>query len=481
MSASTTAPAGERRGVTLGLAVGLFIVAAGITIGLRSLTDNSFFTHLATGRLILERGSVPRHDPYTFTAAGEPWVVQSWLASWLYATVEAVAGVLGLRLLMGAVAGGLAALVWRLTRPADGVVARLVVAGIAVGVGGELWAERPFMLGLLALGGVVLAADGELDPRWLVPIGWVWVNVHGSFPLGIAYLVVVAAGRRFDGGRPVQELRALRWAALGIASGVVGPLGPGVLTFPLELLRRQDVLRNVIEWRAPTFDSFSQRLFVLQLVLAVVLLVRRPSYRGGLVVATFTAAALLGARNLTVASLVMVPVMAAATPDIGTLRSAQRPRFAAPVAIAALAVAILLGAARLDQRDVDLRGYPVDALAYLQASEVDLATHRLATQDVVGNVQELLFGAATRRVFYDDRFDMFPDAVNDAHLHLVQLAPSVRADLDALDIELVLWERPSPLAQRLLVDPDWRLLYTDERAVVLCRRGADLGGMLGHC
>jgi hypothetical protein len=146
------------RGITLGPAVGLFVVAAGITIGLRPLTDNSFFTHLATGRLILDRGSVPRHDPYTFTAFGEPWVVQSWLASWLYGTAEALAGALGLRLLMGGIAGALAALIWRLTRPADGVVARLALAGLAVGVGGGLWAERPFMLGLLALGCVVLTA-----------------------------------------------------------------------------------------------------------------------------------------------------------------------------------------------------------------------------------------------------------------------------------------------------------------------------------
>jgi hypothetical protein len=462
------------------MAVGLFVVAAGVTIGLRPLTDNSFFTHLATGRLILDRGSVPTHDPYTFSAAGEPWVVQSWLASWLYATVEALVGAVGLRVLMGAVAGGLAAVIWRLTRPAEGVVARLIVAGLAVGVGGELWAERPFMLGLLALGCVVLAADGALDPRWLVPVGWVWANVHGSFPLGIAYLVVVAAGYRMDGGRPVRELRALLWALVGIVAGVVGPLGLRVLSFPAELLGRQEVLRNVIEWRAPTFDAFSQRLFVLQLAVAVVLLVRRPSYRSALVIAVFGAAALLSARNVTVASLVIVPAMAAAAPQTGSLRSAQRPRLAGALGVIALAVMVLLGAARLDQRDYELRGYPIDGLAYLQDTGIDLAAHRLATQDVVGNVQELLYGASGR-VFYDDRFDMFPEDVTQLHLALVQGAPRLRRDLEVSEIELVLWDRTTALAQRLVVDPSWRVLYSDERAVVVCHRGAALGGTIGRC
>ncbi len=68
----------------------------GLSIGIDQLSDNSFFTHLATGRLILAHG-IPRHDVYSFTAAGEPWVVQSWLASLLYGWVDSWFGVVGLR------------------------------------------------------------------------------------------------------------------------------------------------------------------------------------------------------------------------------------------------------------------------------------------------------------------------------------------------------------------------------------------------
>lgn len=456
------------------------MVAAGLTIGLRPLADNSFFTHLATGRLILERGSVPSHDPYTFTAAGEPWVVQSWLASWLYATVEALFGASGLRLLMGSVAALLAGLIWRLAASAEALVVRLGIAGLAVAVGGELWAERPFMLGLLAMALVVLSGEGRLDARWLLAVGWIWANVHGSFPLGLAYLAVVAVGRRVDGSRPDVELRALRWLAAGVVAGAASPVGPRLLTFPAELLRRQELLSHVIEWRAPTFDSFSQRAFVAQLVLAILLLVRRPSYRAGLVVAVFGAAALLGARNLTVASLVFVPAMASSAPALGTLRSAQRPRLAPGLAVVGCAVLVLLGAARLGQRDFELRGYPVDALAFLERAGVDTSAQHLATQDIVGNFQELVYGAEGR-VFYDDRFDMFPDDVSAAHLAMIESAPDVRARLDEFDVDLVTWSRAGAITQRLVADPDWRVLYLDERSVVLCRRGARLGGDVGQC
>lgn len=449
-------------------------------IGLRPLTDNSFFTHLATGRIILDSGSVPSADPYTFTAHGASWLVQSWLASVLYATVERLGGATGLRLLMGCTAAVLAGLAWRLTRPAESVVLRLALGAVFVAVGAQLWAERPLMLGLVALACVVLATDGALDPRWLIPIGWVWVNVHGSFPLGIVYVAVVAVGVRLDGARPTRELRVLAWLTAGVVLGAVGPLGPAVLLFPFELLQRQEILRNVIEWRAPTFDSLSQRMFLLQLGLASLALVRRPSYRSGLVVAVFGATALLGVRNLPVASLVLLPVLASAAPSWGALRSTARTPFAGALAAGGLVVALLLGGVRMGQRDFELRGYPIDALAYLRSHEVDLTAHHLASKDLVGNLMELLDGPRGE-VFYDDRFDMFPDAVSQAHLSLVQDGPMLRSNLARYDVELVLWDRTSSTGQRLIVDPSWRVLYADESWLVACERGVDIGGDIGAC
>lgn len=478
--AEPAVPRIRRGGPTLGSAVGAIVVSTGWVIGLRPLTDNSFFTHLATGRVILDAGSVPSTDPYTFTAHGSDWLVQSWLASALYASVERLGGAAGLRVLMGLVAALLTALAWRLTRPAVAIVPRLVIGVVFVITGAELWSERPLMLGLVALAVVMLAAEGALDARWLLPVGWIWVNVHGSFPLGLVYLAVLAIGTRLDGRAPSVELRAVAWLTGGVVLGAVGPLGPAVLTFPFELLQRQDVLEHVIEWQAPSFDSLSQRIFLISLTLVVVALVRRPSYRAGLVVATFTVATLLGSRNLTLTSLVFVPILAGAAPRWGSLRSDARTPVAAALALLALCAGALFATARLRQHDFELRGYPVDAVAFLIEQEVDLDVHHLAHQDVVGNFLELVEGPG-RRVFYDDRFDMFPRDVSDAHLALASAGPTVRTDLERYDVEVVLWDRVSAMGQRLLVDPAWRVLYTDEHWVLACQRGTDLGGALRRC
>src|SRR5262245_19532428 len=42
-------------------------------------TDIDFWWHLRTGQLIAESGAVPRTDPFSFTAAGRPWVAHEWL------------------------------------------------------------------------------------------------------------------------------------------------------------------------------------------------------------------------------------------------------------------------------------------------------------------------------------------------------------------------------------------------------------------
>ena len=221
---------------TWGGVIGLFVVTAGWLIGLRPLADNSFLTHLATGRLILDTGSVPGHDPYTFTAAGEPWVVQSWLVSVLYATAESLGGLGAVRIVVGLLAALLTGLGWRLLRPADGVVPRLAAAALFVGVGASLWAERPLMVGLVCLAFVLLALEQGLDPRWLLPMGWLWVNSHGSFPLGVLLVVLSALGRRLEGESAAVEWRALAVVPSRRPARCGGSLGWEVLVFPLELL-----------------------------------------------------------------------------------------------------------------------------------------------------------------------------------------------------------------------------------------------------
>ncbi len=439
----------------------MLVVAAGVVLGLRPFHDNSFLTHLATGRLILDRGAVPHTDPYTFTAHGQPWVVQSWLVSVLYAGAERLGGMDGVRLVVGAMAGALTALCWRLTRPVDGLVPRLALGAVVVAVGAGVWAERPFMVGLIAFALVALAADG-------------------SFPLGIVYLLVIALGSRLDGLDWRPHLRCLWLAGVGMLLGAVGPLGPRVLIFPVELLQRQDVLRNVVEWQAPAFTELSQRVFLIQVVAAIVLLARRPSWRASLVLGVFMAAALLGSRNIAVASIALLPTMAVALAGVGSLTAAKHVRRGVAILAVVVGASSLLVAGRLEEPPLQLTAYPVDALAFIDQRGIDTGHVHMAAPDFVGNLLTLVYGPG-RRVFYDDRFDMYPPAVSTAELALTKAEPTVFTELARFDIDLMTMRRDHSMALALTTNPAWRVLYTDEHWLVACRRGAALSGASDRC
>lgn len=463
-----------------GAVMGLLVVITGFLLGIDVLRDNSFLTHLATGRLILATDHVPSTDPYSFTAPGQEWFVQSWLVSVGYATAEALWGLDGVRVLCGALSAALVGLAWMITRPASGLVPRLGLAALFVLVGSGLWAERPLMVGLIGLALTILAVERAVPAPWLLPVGWIWVNSHGSFPLGIVFIASVVVGGLLDKGEWRHELRCLGWALGGVLLGVIGPLGLGALSFPVQLLSRQDVLSHVVEWRAPTFDSLSQRAFLLQLVLAVLLLVRRPTYRAAIPMAVFTAAALLGMRNITVASLVLLPAMAAGTAGAGSLAAAARLRRGGAVTVAVTALGLALVVSRLQEPDVRLDAYPIRALAYVEEQGIDTRVERMASTEMVGNVLTYIYGPE-RRVFYDDRFDMYPESVTKVALDLEEAGRGLMAELAELHIDLVLVEQEAPVALALGAASEWRSMLIDEDWLLTCRRGADLGGRFGTC
>ncbi|MGH9138587.1 MAG: hypothetical protein ACRD0G_16335 [Acidimicrobiales bacterium] len=459
---------GRLRAPSIGFVVGLLVAVAGLAAGLDQLSDNSFLTHLATGRLLLD-GDIPRHDVYTFTADGDPWVVQSWLASLLFGAADEVAGGDGVRIVFGVTMAGLAGAGWTLTRPASELIGRLValVPFLVVGLGGG-WQERPFVIGLLLLAVALLAAEGGFSPRWLVPVGWVWLNVHGSWPLGLVALGLLAVGRRLDGKRPEHELAALRWLAAGLALGALNPYGPRLWVFPFELLGRRDTLRTIVEWRAPQFQSTAELAFLAGVALAVIVLCRRPTWRAALPLAVFTAAALLGARNVPVAAVVLLPGTAAALSGLGTVRSElHRPVLRmAVVAVAVLGLAV--AAARLERPAFDLEGYPVAATGWLEDNGLDPRTTRIAAQDVVGNFWELRYGADAS-VFADDRVEVLPAQLFEDEVTLLNGDRGWDDILDSYRIEAVLWPAEEALSELLALHPGWQRVHEDDGYVVFRR------------
>lgn len=444
------------------------VVVIGAYIGAAPLADNSFLTHLATGRHIFEHG-FPTSDIYSFTAPGEKWVVQSWLASVLYAGLERTVGLVGIRAATAALAGAVAGITWVLTRPARGLIARTAISGVGLAIAATMWAPRPLMFGLVLMGLTLLVAERRLPAPVLVPVFWLWVNTHGSFPLGLVALGCLAVGSRLDGARRPSELRPLAWAVGGTVLGAVNPLGPVLLTFPLSLLQRQEALSFIVEWRSPQFDAMYARSFLVLVALMIAALVRRPCWRAAVPFVLFLAMSLTAARNIPVAALVFVPGLARGATGLGSLTGDLRNRVTAVLAVLVILVGGIAVGQRLGEPDLELRDYSVDAVAWLDQQGLMGPETRRVAPDLVGNYLELLLGDQAQ-VFADDRVDMYPDNVVEDEVSLNRGGADWRQVLDRWDAEVVLWGRSTPLDVILAQSDDWRLVYADASWVVYQRR-----------
>lgn len=468
-------------GLTLSRSIGIVVALIGFVLGGAALADNSLLTHLATGDLILDRRSVPSVDPYSGTAAGLPWTVQSWLISVIYALSDRVIGLAGVRLLHGVVGAAIAGGLWQLTGSVRAIVPRFLLTAMPLLLGAGFWSPRPLMFGLLAM--VVLLQVIELNrpPVIVVPLMWLWANSHGSYPLAFVLLGAVVSGAILDswlaGERalPRRELRIVSLAIIGTLAAVIGPLGFRVLTFPFQLLSRRESLDGVIEWQAPTFKT-PWELFVLGLVpLMIVSAKRDAGWRAIAPALIFLLTAFLATRNIAVAAIVLVVMIAPSFDGLfGTIDGAAAGVLsrtlgkAAAVGLAVAAVAVLVSPA------LELKWYPEAEVDFLEerglvpaADGGPIVVHR----DAVGNYLTYRFGDRAS-VFIDDRFDFYPQAVIDDHLTLLK-GGDVGEVLDRRGAEVILWQAEETLVSWLADSPEWETALRSDDWIVACRVGSE--------
>lgn len=471
----------HRRSLSLETLVVATLGVFGLRVGLRDMSDNSAFVHLRTGIELTRNWHIPRTDPYSFTAHGQPWTVQSWFASLLYGAAFRFAGAMGgssarlhgVLILQGLLMAMLALVIANLAR--TGVATRTMLsASVAVLLGAVYWSPRPLIFGLLGLGLVVTVVERRAHWAWLFPITWVWVNTHGSFPLGLAWLGMTTVGFGLDRRRLDQmHLRYVGSFVGGLLVATLNPLGPRLLLFPFSIEAHADAFRRVVEWHSPDFQSSDGLAVLVLLSIALLIVCRgRLEWRDSLPLVTFVALALLSLRNVAPAGVVLAPVLGRALgPSSGDPRTARPPDqlrliLNRAVALALGALSLLFVLLSLRGSGLDLSTYPTAAVTWMDSRGLlDPARHRVAEQDVVGCYLILVKGTKGR-VFIDDRVDMYPTRVSADYDKLLAAHPTSPAILSRYAVDVVLWDKRLALPA-VLRGTGWTSVYEDRHWVVL--------------
>lgn len=233
-----------------------------LAIAAKPIPPHDYWWHLAFGRYIATTGSIPDRNLFLYTLpADAPFHDLPWLAQWLMYQLYAVAGHHGNAIALAVlVLGAWLVVVDTGLRRSRDVRAVAVVASLGALLATptlmartQMFAFPLYALSLFVTFGVV---DGWLRPRalWLlVPVTALWANVHGSFVLAPALLLLVGGAHLLERrlrGRPAPRAELATWAGAGAAAllaPLASPVGLGNYPYLLSI----SGVTNVTEWLPP--------------------------------------------------------------------------------------------------------------------------------------------------------------------------------------------------------------------------------------
>jgi len=482
------------------------------------LPPNDLWWHARIGSEILDTGQIPRQDAYSLTERGQPFFYQSWLAEVLMAGVLRLGGVRLLMLVRALITTSLYGTVMLLCWWASGGNRRVVVpatlGAILLGLGNQTVRPQlfayPLFITVYALLWRYLHGGAR---RWvlIIPVlNVVWVNLHGSFALGLGLIWLVflselssqifpaLAGRQtFSQANSTERLRTLGLVALlSTAVLLLNPRGVDILSYIADLLTDVPSQSLGAEWQPPSPTSGLGQSFYLLLFMAVATfaLARPPVALTDLVlVLAFAWLAASGVRYIVWFGLVSAPVIASALlrfpwNDLARWRDrlagvpiGQRllygdgsgyPGFRrltlSAVTLSLLTVIALL----LFFPDDDLWLTPEtgsDAIEYMERTGLQ---GRLFNELGRGSYVIWRLGPA-QPVFIDPRFELYSLEHFENYLTLSKAKTGATELLSQYDLELLLLDRESQASLAELADrqPErWRLVYEDTYTLLYQRK-----------
>src|SRR5690242_8312977 len=314
------------------LAILLWVFAAGSGWSVL-LADGDTGWHIRTGEYILDTRSVPVHDLFSFSKAGQPWFAWEWLSDVIFALLHRAWGLKGVVAFAGLTLTLATVLLYRymMWRGAN-LFAALGATLLAAGASTVHFLARPHIFTLAGLTAAIwiLERDRRRPGRavwWLVPMTAVWANLHGGFLAWMACLGLVAAGSLWlaaldPPGAPRRFHAARRYAGLTAACALAtlaNPYGWRLHQHIVGYLQSDWIRQVVDEFQSPRFRSESMLQFEILLFAGLVLIpilfnARRLAEL--LLILFWAHAALASARHVPLYAMVAAPACACAASQL---------------------------------------------------------------------------------------------------------------------------------------------------------------------
>lgn len=244
----------------------------------RLFSDPGSLWHIVVGQRMLSSGNWIYTDPFSFTAAGQPWIAQWWLSEYALAAIHRMSGLDGILLATVTILACLYTWVARrLMRAGLHPLLATFVTVLAILASSYHFHPRPHLITIVFLGWTFAKLCDVEAGRislyrlfWLLPLFVLWANLHGGMVGGLGTLAAAVAGWGtaywFGRSGPLVRWRQILVLSVLVAAcalaALVNPYGAALPHVWFSLIR-SPVMPRVIQEHFPLWDSGTSALAVL--------------------------------------------------------------------------------------------------------------------------------------------------------------------------------------------------------------------------
>ncbi len=486
----------KRGGISLDILWFLVALAALLfIISLMPLPPNDFWWHLRIGADIYNTHAIPATNMYAWTLpASQPFYYGAWLAELIFYVLYRL-GNIDLLIFMRTILIGVTFYLlgaeahrrgnsWRISALVIAILGLMSLNNLIVRT--QNWAWLPFVTTHLVL---VRYSEGKLRWGWLAlcPLSMIfWVNIHGSFILGLVLLGAFFIGELLS--KLLKQPDALDWQRIGLLAGtgvvtglsiLVNPHFTGVINYAINLLTNPPSQKLIVEWQSPTPQGLANITFFASILVLLVLLAvskYRLKITEIILALGFLWLAWSGQRYVIWYGMVMAPILANLIKDLPIRLPAFVPQ--KNWVNAGLAAVIFLPVVAAQPWFVER--LPLPPLYWQQVQRrtsagplIDVSTPVAATEylnahpggklfNEMGYGSYLIWAARSTGDFIDPRVELFPYSQWMDYIDITN-GQNYNELLAKYGVERILLDKKLQpgLAKALTNDPAWTLEYDD--------------------
>ena len=466
--------ADRRPGIDSASVIVFCIMFALASIPSEILRDGDTLWQIRTGEWILNHHAIPRIDPFSYTAGARPWYPHDWLAEVVLSLAHRAGGFNGVIFLAAASVGLTTAIMFRHMRRFLPEPYAFVALTIGLACTAPNMLARPHLLSWPCLAavcsGLAMARSRQTAPSfWLLPVMVLWVNLHGSFMVGLLLPILLMMEALFD---PQADRRRVLtgWGGFIVAEWICALINPATLEgvlFPFRMLRMGST-QWIGEWLPVDFANAQPVEFIILGGLALGLLgkLRLPPFRLlillGLIVET-----LMHRRNQQllgiVGTLMLVEPFAAGMGLRPSGASGRAGWIAASVAVVIACVAIPFRFERSINPEFDAKTV-ADVLTTVPDS-----TRALPVLNDYSVGGDLIFLGV--RPYIDSRADLYGDAFLSKYRDMMADRKILMEVLETNHVGWTIFPDAQPVAAILDGVPGWKRLETKDGYAIHVRSG----------